>query len=58
MEKAEALLKKEEEDNSRIVINGEKYILANVLKNKENFGIKVLTHGNYGELSCIGVVNL
>ncbi|KAL6609135.1 nagb/rpia/CoA transferase-like protein [Neocallimastix sp. 'constans'] len=56
-ERAENLLNEVVENNKRLSYNGEKYILDNCLKFKDvnHRKVKVVTHGNFGEFSCLGV---
>ncbi|ORX81781.1 nagb/rpia/CoA transferase-like protein [Anaeromyces robustus] len=57
LERAESLLDEVVENNKRLSYNGEKYILDHCLKYK-NIScqkVKVVTHGNFGEFSCLGV---
>ncbi|ORX60082.1 nagb/rpia/CoA transferase-like protein [Piromyces finnis] len=57
LEKVESLLDEVFENNKRISYNGEKYILDHCLKFKDTHHqkVKVVTHGNFGEFSCLGV---
>jgi len=57
LERAESLLDEVVKNNKRISYNGEKYILDHCLKFKDesNQKVKVVTHGNFGEFSCLGV---
>lgn len=57
LERAENLLNEVVENNKRLSYNGEKFILDHCLKFKDvnNQKVKVVTHGNFGEFSCLGV---
>lgn len=57
LESAENLLEEVLESNKRISYNGEKYILDHCLQYKDvsHRKVKVVTHGNFGEFSCLGV---